>query len=99
MTVAEFTPRLRNRIAMAIQESGLHQKDVAERMGVSPQVISAWVRGNREPSPSALVDLAETTGAVWLLDLRGLAGSSDLGERRSTWTGVSAGQLRFLNAA
>ena len=73
MTVAEFTPRLRNRIAMAIQESGLSQKEVAARMGVSPQVISAWVRGNREPSPSALLELARVTDAPWLPDLRGLA--------------------------
>ena len=92
MNVVEFTPRLRNRIAWAIQEADLRQKDVAARMNVSPQVISAWVRGSREPSPSQLVDLAAVTGCPWLLDLRSLARTSDEGERSSAWTTVSAGQ-------
>ena len=96
MSVAEFTPRLRNRIAMAIQESGLHQKDVAARMGVSPQVVSAWVRGTREPSPSSLVELAAVTDCRWLLDLRGLA---DLGEHGSTCDHEWAGQEADFLAA
>lgn len=92
MTVAEFTPRLRNRIAMAIQESGMTQKELAAKMGISQPVLSRWVRGHREPSPSELVELAAATRAPWLLDLRGLARSSDLGESSSGWMRETAGQ-------
>ena len=96
MTVAEFTPRLRNRIAMAIQESDLPQKEVAARLHVSPATVSAWVRGHREPSPSQLVELAAVTGCPWLLDLRGLArvteGPSELRFSSSGWMMETAGQ-------
>lgn len=72
MTVTQFTPRLRHRIANAINESGLTQKEVASKMGVSPQVISRWVRGHRVPDAFELVVLADVTGQEWLLDLRGM---------------------------
>ena len=72
MSVTEFTPRLRNRIAMAIQESGKTQKQVAKDMGVSPSVLSRWVKGHRVPDAFELMLIAEATNAEWLLDLRGL---------------------------
>ena len=72
MTVSEFTPRLRNRIAMAIQESGLAQYEVAEKMGVRPQTVSRWVRGHQIPDVYELIQLADATGCKWLLDLNDL---------------------------
>ncbi len=72
MTVTEFTPRLRTRIAMAITESGKTQKQVARDMGVSPSVVSRWVKGHRVPDAFELMLIAEATNAEWLLDLRGL---------------------------
>lgn len=73
MTVIEqFTPRLRNRIAMAIQESGLPAKDVAKAMGVSPSTLSRWKTGASVPDAFELMLIAEATGCEWLLDLRGL---------------------------
>ena len=72
MTVSEFTPRLRNRIAMAIQESGYSQKDIAAEMGVSPSVVSRWVRGHQIPDVYELIQLADATGCKWLLDLNDL---------------------------
>ena len=72
MAVTEFTPRLRNRIAMAIQESGQTQKEIAAAMGVSPSVLSRWVKGHRVPDAFDLMLIAEATNAEWLLDLRGL---------------------------
>ena len=72
MAVTEFTPRLRNRIAMAIQESGHTQKEIAAKMGVSPSVLSRWVKGHTVPDAFELMLIAEATNAEWLLDLRGL---------------------------
>ena len=72
MSVSEFTPRLRNRIAVAIQESGKTQKQVAKEMDISPSVLSRWVRGHRVPDAFELMLLAEVTDAEWPLDLRGL---------------------------
>ncbi len=72
MTVTEFTPRLRHRILMAIEESGKTQKDIAREMGVSPSVVSRWVKGHRVPDAFDLMVLADVTKAEWLLDLRGL---------------------------
>jgi transcriptional regulator with XRE-family HTH domain len=72
VTIAEFTPKLRHRIAMAIDEAGLTQKEVADRMGVSQPVISRWVKGHRIPDALEIVRLSEATGCEWLSDLRGL---------------------------
>lgn len=83
MTVTEFTPRLRNRIAMAITESGMTQKDVAAKMGISPSVLSRWVKGHRVPDAFELIVLADVTGQEWLLDLRGCP---------SSWNPELAGQ-------
>lgn len=34
------------RILRAIRRDGISQKQLAERMGVSPQVVNKWVKGN-----------------------------------------------------
>lgn len=78
MTLVPFKPRLRNLIAVAIQETGCTQKAIAERLGVSGTTITAWVRGYREPSPSDLIRLSKATGCEWLLDLRILAENDEL---------------------
>lgn len=78
MTLVPFKPRLRNLIAVAIQETGCTQKAIAARLGVSGTTITAWVRGYREPTPSDLIRLAKATGCDWLLDLRILAENDEL---------------------
>lgn len=72
MTIAEFTPKLRYRIAMAIEESGMPAKDVAKVMGVSPSTLSRWKTGQVVPDAFELMRIAEATNCEWLLDLRGL---------------------------
>lgn len=89
MTVTEFTPHLRNRIAMAIQESGMSQKEIAERLGVSPQVVSRWVRGHCVPDAFDVCELARVTGCPWLADLRTLP---DRRFRSRRWMTVTAGR-------
>lgn len=105
MTLAPFKPRLRNLIAVAIQETGCTQKEIAARLGVSGTTITAWVRGYREPSPSDLIRLSKATGCDWLLDLRILAENDelqltdeagDLGLRSVGCSFIVPGQRLFL---
>lgn len=37
-------------IKKAIEDSGLSQKELAEQIYVSPQAVSDWVRGNKQPT-------------------------------------------------
>ncbi len=105
MSLAPFKPRLRNLIAVAIQETGCTQKEIAARLGVSGTTITAWVRGYREPSPSDLIRLSKATGCDWLLDLRILAENDELQLTDEAgdlvfvspgWSCVTAGQRPFF---
>lgn len=97
MTVLESQPRrLRQRILVAIDESGLKQKDIAEQLGVSPQVVSRWVKGHTVPDALDLLRLAQVTGQRWLADSSDLF---DLDISDISWNPECAGQSRVLAAA
>ena len=48
----------RPQIKKAIQESGLKQKFVAEKLGISEITLSYYISGTRNPSRERLRDLA-----------------------------------------
>ena len=53
---------LGKRIADARQGSGLTQKDLADRVGVTAQAVSKWERGGSCPDISILDEIADTLG-------------------------------------
>ena len=48
-----------NRITELRIERGLTQKQLAEKVGCSPSMITRWVSGECEPTASAILKLAE----------------------------------------
>lgn len=58
--------KLSNLIAFEIlerlDEMGWKQKDLAEKMGVSPQQVNKWVKGNENFTIDTLVNLSEVLG-------------------------------------
>ena len=53
---------LGKRIADARDDSGLTQKDLADRVGVTAQAVSKWERGSSCPDISILDEIADTLG-------------------------------------
>ena len=53
---------LGKRIADARHDSGLTQKDLADRVGVTAQAVSKWERGGSCPDISILDEIADTLG-------------------------------------
>ena len=56
-------------------KSGFSQKEIAEQIGVSPSVVSAYELGERTPSVEVLMSLAAlyNCGSDYLLGLKKLA--------------------------
>ncbi len=46
------------RISDLLQEIGMTQKGLAERVGVTEAVISRYISGDREPKPEGLANIA-----------------------------------------
>lgn len=46
------------RITGTLQKSGMTQKELAGRIGVTEAVISRYISGDREPKPDVLANLA-----------------------------------------
>ena len=59
------------RIKMIRQVLGLNQANVAEKLNVSPALITAYETGRREPSIKVLIQLARLLNVTtdWLLDV------------------------------
>ncbi len=53
---------LGKRIADARHDTGLTQKDLAEKVGVTAQAVSKWERGSSCPDISILDEIADTLG-------------------------------------
>ncbi len=53
---------LGKKIADARHNSGLTQKDLADRVGVTAQAVSKWERGSSCPDISILDEIADTLG-------------------------------------
>ncbi len=49
------------RIADALQQRGMTQRDLAARVGVTEGVISRYVSGDRDPKPEMLANIATAT--------------------------------------
>jgi Zn-dependent peptidase ImmA (M78 family)/DNA-binding XRE family transcriptional regulator len=50
------------RIRELRQRAGLSQGDLAQKLGVTPSLVSRWEGGERVPSPRHIVDLARAVG-------------------------------------
>lgn len=50
------------KMAAVIAQIGITQKELAERLGVTPQTISNWVNGSTEPSGPQLQELSRLSG-------------------------------------
>ncbi len=46
------------RIAAALKEQKLQQKELAERIGITEAVISRYISGSRDPKPEMLANIA-----------------------------------------
>ncbi len=53
---------LGKRIADARHDTGLTQKDLADKVGVTAQAVSKWERGNACPDISILDEVADALG-------------------------------------
>ncbi len=53
---------LGKRIADARHDTGLTQKDLADKVGVTAQAVSKWERGSSCPDISILDEIADTLG-------------------------------------
>ena len=54
---------IRDRIIDAIKDSGIRQVQIAKELGVSPQTVSHYVKGDKMPAVDTLANLCK------LLDL------------------------------
>ena len=66
------TINLGKKIACARKRSGLTQKDLALRVGVTAQAVSKWERGNACPDIAILDEIADALG-ILLSELLGVA--------------------------
>lgn len=49
-------------IKRALEEAQISQKELAEKIHVTPQAVSKWVRGEAEPSRDNIVEIGNTLG-------------------------------------
>lgn len=52
-------------LAKQIKDSGMNQKQLAEKSGVTEAAISRYLHGTRKPNMSALVMLKKAFGCKW----------------------------------
>ena len=52
------------RLKMLREEKGLTQKDLAEKLSLTPKAISFYELGSREPSGDALIHMAHILGTT-----------------------------------
>ncbi len=75
-----MSEKLGNRIALALQEKLMTQKELADKVGVTEAVISRYISGTREPKPDMLANIATALGTTsdYLLDLNNELKHSDM---------------------
>ena len=49
--------QIQKKIAEYIRQSGMTQKEIAQRLHISQQCVSAYVRGKKMPAPDTLANL------------------------------------------
>lgn len=71
--------QFKDRLKSARKDAGRTQAQIAAEMGVTPQAVSGWERGEAMPEPEKIPALArflkKSTG--WMMDDDGLMGSGD----------------------
>ncbi|MCC8075635.1 MAG: helix-turn-helix domain-containing protein [Clostridiales bacterium] len=62
---------MKNRIVLAREQAGLTQKELAQRMGVSPSTLNGYEKGNHDPKSAGLAAIARLCGVTvdYLLEL------------------------------
>ncbi len=65
--VATFEQRFNTLVAM-LAEKGIRRNDIAKKLGVSKQTISAWCTGKRSPRKPTIVTIAQAynVNEAWL---------------------------------
>lgn len=61
ISMAEFSERLKGLIV----ESGMNQKEFADKSGLTPAAISRYVNGSRIPGMDTLLQLKSALGCEW----------------------------------
>lgn len=64
MTDAEQKRIFSSNIQYLLARSGDNQREVAKKLGVSPQVINTWVRGKSLPAIGKVQEIAELFGCT-----------------------------------
>lgn len=59
MASKTFAPYIGSRIRAARKQAGLSQKELADKLGVTPASISAWEKGKSCPSDKKLDEIKE----------------------------------------
>ncbi|MCD7945195.1 MAG: helix-turn-helix domain-containing protein [Clostridiales bacterium] len=55
---------MKNRIVLAREFAGLSQKELARRLGISPSTLNGYEKGNHEPKPQGLANIAQICGVT-----------------------------------
>ncbi|MCC8128501.1 MAG: helix-turn-helix domain-containing protein [Clostridiales bacterium] len=55
---------MENRIVMAREYADLSQKELARRMGISPSTLNGYEKGNHDPKPQGLANIATICGVT-----------------------------------
>jgi class 3 adenylate cyclase len=92
-----FLPALGSRIRARREKQGLKQQDVANALGVSPQAVSKWERGENAPDIASVTPLARLLGVTveWILE--GGAGARDVFEATVLVSGVNGAYRKSLD--
>lgn len=75
-----------DRLVMELERRGMTQRELAQRLDVSPQAVNGWVKGAGQPSWSRLLRLEDVLGVPRgdLLAMLGYRPPADGGDRLVT---------------
>lgn len=89
------------RIAAALATQNVMQKQLAERLGVKPNIVSYWCSGQRTPNAEQIAEIAKILGvsADYLLGLsKSPTTDKDL-QYICDYTGLSSKAVKFFNSS
>lgn len=50
---------MENRIVLAREKAGMSQKELAEKLGISPSTLNGYEKGNHDPKSAGLIGIAK----------------------------------------
>ena len=50
---------MENRIVLAREHAGMNQKELAEKLGISPSTLNGYEKGNHDPKSAGLIGIAK----------------------------------------